>query len=100
MIKYVQGSKANNKIALTEFFSFFHSFFVRRLLNNFVHISSSNEVIRSVPHRKPGGRVIEENTLIASPHHTPRSLTENKVLFCFTIFMLPYSKTKKEQDKF
>lgn len=58
-------------MALTQFFSFFHSFFVRRFLDNFVHIGSSNEVVWSVPHGEPGGRVVEEHALVTRPHHTP-----------------------------
>ena len=62
---------------------------MRGLLNNFVNICPSNEVVRPVPHRKPGGWVIEEDPLVASPDNTPRNWFK---YHCFTLRNTFYSQ--------
>jgi hypothetical protein len=46
---------------------------MRGLLNNFVNICPSNQIIRSVPHRKTSGGIIKEDPLITGPNNTPKN---------------------------
>lgn len=68
-------------------------------MNNFVHISSSNEVIGSVPHGQPGGGVVEEHTLVTSPHHTPGDVTGRLGLPSLTVGLLPCSQTEAQRSQ-
>lgn len=44
---------------------------MRRLLDDFVHVSPADEVVGPVPHGEPCGGVVEEDALVARPHHAP-----------------------------
>lgn len=44
---------------------------VRRLLDVFVNISSTNQLLGPVPHRQPRCRVVEEHAIITRPNHAP-----------------------------
>lgn len=44
---------------------------VWRLLNVFVHIRSTDQLLGPVPHGQPCGWVVEENAIVSCPNNTP-----------------------------
>lgn len=58
---------------------------VRRLLDVFVHVSSTNQLFRAVPHGQPCCGVVKKYTVITRPHHTPNEEEKHFVLVYFTV---------------
>lgn len=56
---------------LTRLLAVLHASLVRRLLDVLVNISSTNQLLGSVPHRQACCRVVEEYAVISRPNHTP-----------------------------
>ena len=73
---FAQKKFHENKIQNRTCFSFF---LVRWFGKNPIHIRSVLQLLRTLPHREPSGRVEEEYLFIARPNHTPANKQKLRV---------------------
>lgn len=76
-------------------FDIFYTLLVRRLLDVLVNIGSTHELLGTVPHGQPCGRVVKENTVVTSPYHTPKMERHRKEDVFSVLFW--YRRVKKER---
>lgn len=59
------------EITLSQFVAVVQVSFVGMLLDRFININPSHELLRPLPHGQTRGWVIKEHPLVTRPHHTP-----------------------------